>query len=203
MVYHAPFKQTGRDSLIAFPGCSVHARESRYAARMPLWLVAGICRVWSLRRRFVELPFIQGVLLLSRCCLARRRSRIWSAAHPSLMLSLRSRHIGGIGRGGGALRLRGRLCARRAASRNDRKECSKFVLDHCILCQSLLDPLHGPQAWCVQSPSWGSKSLQARSQRRGGARHHTSEQADRGRTASLLLAVGNLLVCQSSVKVAQ
>ena len=196
MVYHAPFKQTGRDSLIAFPGYSVHARESRYAARMSLWLVVGICRFWSLRRRFVELPFIQGVPLLSRCCLARRRSRVRYTAHPSLVFGLRSPHIGGTGRGGGAPRLRGRLCARRAASRNGRRECPKFVLGHCILCQSLLNLQHELQIWCVKSLSWGSKSLQGHAQRRGGARHHRSEQAGRSRTASPLLAVRKPLVCR-------
>jgi len=177
--------------------------RSRYAARMSLWLIAGICRVWSLRRRFVELPFIQGVPLLSRCCLARCRSRIWSAAHPSLIFGLRSRHIGGIGWSGGALRLRGRLCVRRAASRYNRRECPKFVLDHCILCRSLLYPPHGPQTWCVQSPSRGSKSLQACSQRRGGAHHSGGKQAAHGRIVSLLLALRKPLVCRGSVKVAQ
>jgi len=203
MVYHAPFKQAGRDLLIAFTGCSMHARESRYAARMSPWLVAGICRIRSLRRRFVELPFAQGVPLLSRCCLARCRSRIRYAAHPSLMFGLRSRHIDSIGRSGGALRLRGMSCARRTAIRNGRKECPKFVLDHYILCQSLLDLRHGLQIWCVKSPSRGSKSLQARSQRRGGVRHHRSAQAGRSCTVSPLLAVRKPLVCRASVKVVQ
>ena len=170
---------------------------------MSQWLVAGICRVWSLRRRFVELPFIQGLPLLSRCCLTRCRSRIRYAAHPGLVFGLRSRHFGGTGRGGGALRLRGRLCARRAASRNGRRACPKFALDHCILCQSLLDIQHGLQTWCVKPQSRGSKSLQAHSQPRGGARHHRSEQAGCSRTASPLLAVGKRLVCRGSVKVAQ
>jgi len=62
MVYHAPFKQTGRDSLIAFPGCSVHAGKSRYAARMSPWLIAGSVAFGTLAAVSSSCPSSKGCL---------------------------------------------------------------------------------------------------------------------------------------------
>ena len=62
MVYHAPSKQTGRDSLVAFPGCSVHAGKSRYAARMSLWLIDGSVAFGAFAAVSSSCPLSKGCL---------------------------------------------------------------------------------------------------------------------------------------------
>jgi len=201
-MYHAPFKQTGRDSLVAFPGCSVHAGE----ADMPLECRCGSSPVSvafgafaavssscpSSKGYFFYLAVVWSVAALA-FGMQLNQSLCLPCDQDTLAVLVEAEALCGFVGG----------CAQRGRRFRMVVGRTQGLLDHCILCQSLLDLPYRRQIWCVQSPSWGSKSLQARSQRRGGAHHPGSEQAAHGRILSLLLVPRKPLVCQSSVKVAQ